>query len=274
MAALVWDQVGDRLYETGISKGVLYKEDRFGVPWNGLISVDESESNEVDPVYFDGVKFNDIVTLGDFGAVLRAFTFPDEFLPYEGVAEDRMGFYLHSQPKRRFHLSYQTRIGDDISGTNAGYKIHIFYNLTAIPSEQSYQTMSDSTEPVEFEWAISSIPEDIDGYRPTSYVVLDSRHTEPHLLADVESILYGDAEDEARLPPLKSLATFIKRWSRFIVTDHNDGTWTAEGRDQDNYITMLDETTFEITVDTAVYLDPETYELSSTDKNEEDIWLP
>lgn len=273
MASLVWDQVGDRLYETGINKGVLYKDDGYGVSWNGLTAVEESENNEVEPVHFDGIKFNDIVTIGDFTAVLRAFTYPDEFLRYEGTLKDQAGFYVTNQPPGKFGLSYQTKVGDDVNGPESGYKIHILYNLTAMPSPKLYSTIDDVLEATEFEWSLTGIPEEIPNFRPTSHVVFDSREMDPNLLSDLEDILYGDEDKDAFLPSLKSLATFIRKWERLIITEFADGTWTAESKEE-GVITMLDSTTFQIISDTAVYLDADTYEISSSDKDEGDIWPP
>ncbi|MET0787479.1 MAG: hypothetical protein ABWY25_12335 [Paenisporosarcina sp.] len=273
MTVLVWDQIGERFYETGISKGVFYGVDGLGTAWNGLTSVEERVSNDVQPIYFDGIKFNDIVTVGDFSAVLRAFTYPDKFLPYEGVLQDQSGFYITNQPQIRFGLSYQTRVGDDIVGLDRGYKIHILYNLTAIPMQKSYQTMSLDTVPFEFEWDLTAIPEEIENFRPTAHVILDSRHIDQWLLQDLEDILYGDEDSDAQLPPLKGLAAFIRKWDRLIIIDNGDGTWTAE-TPRPGVITMLDETTFEITADTAVYIDSDSYTITSSDKNDEDIWLP
>jgi hypothetical protein len=270
MAVLVWDQVGDRLYETGVSKGVLYKNDSIGVPWNGLTAVEESVSNEVEPVYFDGIKFDDIVTIGDFSAVLRAFTYPDEFLYYEGTMEDQDGFFITNQPLSKFGLSYQTKIGNDIAGIDSAYKIHILYNLTAIPSTTVYSTIGETLEPLEFEWTISAIPEDIETFRPTAHVIFDSRKMNPHLLQDIESILYGDEETEPHLPSLKGLSAFIRKWNRLIITDNGDGTWTATSNEE-GIITMLDGITFQIVSDTAEYIDADTYTISSSDKNEEDV---
>lgn len=273
MGALVWDQPGDRLYETGISKGVLYKYDGYGVSWNGLTSIDEGNTDEVEPVHFDGIKFNDLVTVGDFSGVLRAFTYPEEFLHYEGTLKDQTGFYVYNQQKTRFGLSYQTRVGDDLNGTDSGYKIHILYNLTAVPAERTYETIGDEVEPLEFEWDLTSIPEEIDFFRPTSHIVIDSREIDANLLRDIEDILYGDDEEDAHLPTLKSLATFIRNWDRLIITDNGDGTWTAESK-VEGVINMIDDTTFEITSDTAEFIDATTYTISSSEKNEEDIWLP
>lgn len=273
MAALVWDQVGDRLYETGISKGVLYQDDGTGIPWNGLTSIEEDAGNSVEPVHFDGVKFNDIITIGDFSGILRAFTYPEEFLYYEGTLKDQTGFYVLNQPQSRFGLSYQTKIGNDVVGIDMGYKIHLLYNLTAIPSNRTYETLSLDVQPLEFEWTITSIPEEIENFLPTAHIVFNSLEIDPHLLSDIEDIIYGDEDNDAYLPTLKGLATFIRKWDRLIITDHGDGTWTADAKDE-GVINMLDATTFEIITDTAEYLDADTYTISSSNKNEEDIWLP
>jgi hypothetical protein len=273
MAELVWDQVGDRLYETGISKGVLYKDDGYGVAWNGLTSIQEDISTEAEPIYFDGVKFNDVITIGDFTANLRAFTYPDEFLKYEGTLKDQTGFYVMNQPQSRFGLSYQTKIGDDIDGIESGYKIHVLYNLTAVPAQRVYETLGEEVDPLEFEWSLTAIPEEIENFRPTAHVIFNSREIDPNLLQDIEDILYGDEENDSRLPSLKGLATFIRKWDRLIITDNGDGTWTAESG-VEGIITMLDSTTFQIVSDTATYLDADTYTISSSEKNEEDVWLP
>jgi hypothetical protein len=273
MAELVWDKVGDRLWDTGLSKGVLYGYDGYGIPWNGLISIEEDGTNTVEPVHFDGWKFDDIVTIGDYSATLRAFTYPDEFQNYEGTLEDQTGFYITNQRQTRFGLSYQTLTGNDVSGI-VGYKIHLLYNLTAIATQRSYKTLSLDVEPLEFEWALTAIPEEIEQFRPTAHVIFDSRELDPHLLSDLEEILYGSDTEEARLPTLKGLATFVRKWDRFIITDNGDGTWTAYEETDGELITMLDDTTFQIVSDTAVYLDADTYEISSSEKNQEDIWLP
>lgn len=272
MGSLLWDQLGDRLYETGISKCVLYKEDGYGVAWNGIISVDEDNDGEVDSVYFDGFKINDVVTLGDYSGIIRAYTYPDEFLFYEGILEDQTGFYVTHQPQSKFGLSYRTEIGNDVR-ENLGYKIHLLYNLTALPSSRTHRTLGLTVEPDEFEWSITSIPEDIENFRPTAHVIIDSLKMDPGLLMDIEEILYGTEETDARLPSLKGLATFIRKWDRLIITDNGDGTWTATSN-VEGIIVMTDATTFEITSDTAEFIDADSYTIESSEKNEEDIWLP
>jgi hypothetical protein len=270
MTKLVWDEPGQHIYETAVSNGVFYDVEGIGTAWNGLTSVEEAVSNAVQPIYFDGIKFNDIVTLGDFAGQLKAWTYPDEFLPYEGTLEEQSGFFITDQPLSKFGLSYQTKIGNDTEGTEYGYKIHLLYNLTALPSQRTYQTLSLDVKPIEFEWVITGIPEYIENFRPTVHVIFDSTKIDPWLLEDLEGIIYGDADSDAYLPSLKGLATFIRKWDRLIIIDHGDGTWTAESA-RPGQIIMLDATTFQIDSETAIYLDPDTYTISSSDKNEEDI---
>lgn len=270
---LTWDQVGERFYEVGVSNGVLYQDDGFGVPWNGLTSVEESTSTEVEAVYFDGVKIDDIVSVGDFEATLKAYTFPDEFLQYEGVLQDQTGFYVTGQKPSRFGLAYKTVVGNDLDGTDAGYKLHIVYNITAIPANTEYAVISDELDPIEFEWKLTAIPEEIEKFRPSAHIIFDSRKIDPYLLADIEDILYGSDSNDAYLPSLKGLSAFIRKWQRLIVIDNGDGTWTAISP-TDVDIVMTDSTTFEITSPSAVFIDADSYTLSSADKNEEDVWLP
>lgn len=267
MTVLEWDQVGDRLFEAGVSKGVLYKSDSPGVPWNGLVSVDEGVRNSAESVYFDGVKFNDLVTIGDFNGTIKALFYPDEFLECEGIIEDEPGFMITGQIPERFGLCYRTEIGNDISGLNAHYKLHLLYNLTAIPQQRTHQTLSLSADPIEFEWAVTSIPDEVDFYRPTAHIILDSRNFDPFMLTDIENTLYGTEDTEPTLPSVKALSNFIKYWGGFTVIDNGDGTWTAYSSIP-GAITMLDESTFEITSDTAVVIDPDNYTLSSAENPE------
>lgn len=269
MARLRWDEIGSRSYENGVSQGVFYKRDGYGVPWNGLTAVEQTVGNETEPVYFDGIKINDIITLGDFAATVRAFTYPDELSFYEGLWQDQQGFYITGQKQSKFGMSYRTERSNDIG--SATYKIHLLYNLTAIPDDMQQETISTDSNPVEFSWQISSIPEDVENFRPTSHVIIDSEEIDPYLLEDLEAILYGGPDSEARLPPLSGLSTYIRKWDRLVVIDNGDGTWTASSP-VDGVVEMTDGITFQIVHDNAVYLDPDTYTLTSSDKNEEDLW--
>lgn len=237
MTRIIWDQTGDRFYEAGVSQGVFYDSDGKGVPWNGLISVEESNNEDVEPLYFDGVKYADLVTLSNFEGTLKAFTYPDEFIKCEGSAYRTPGFYLTDQPKSQFGLSYKTEINNDLGENN--YKLHIIYNITAIPSDKTYETMSLDTDPTEFQWDISAIPEPVDRFRPTAHVIIDTRKIDPFLLKDIEDILYGTLNADPRLPILNGLVNFVNNWGRLIITDNGDGTWTATSP-LEGVITMLD----------------------------------
>jgi hypothetical protein len=266
MASLVWDQVGEHVFETGISKAVLYTDEAV-VPWNGLTSIEEDSGEEVQPVYFDGIKINDIVTVGDYAGTMKAFTYPDEFLPCEGIVEDTtVGFYVLNQQPKRFSLSYQTVVGNDVD-PRAGYKIHLVYNLTAIPSASEFETISEETNPTEFEWSISALPLEMDGHRPTAHVIFDSRRMNPNMLADLEDILYGSDTEIPRLPTLRRISIFMADWNRLIITDHGDGTWTADDP-RGNYVTLFeDDDSFEITTDSAEFVDTDEYIISSTERS-------
>lgn len=193
MSRLVWDRVGDRRYETGVDRGVLYLPDGRGVPWNGITEVQEDKNVEVVTHYFDGVAYLNTRYPGDYSATLRAVTFPDEFLQFDGYAEaENNPMLLDNQPvEDTFSISYRTLIGDDIQGLSRGYKIHIVYNLTATPESTAYKTLSSSNSPNDLSWTLTAIPEHVPGYRPTAHVIFDSTRLDSYLMKQLEDILYG-----------------------------------------------------------------------------------
>ena len=228
MAQLVWDQVGDRTYESGLDRGVLYLLDGRAIPWNGLTALIEKNETEVSPVYYDGMKIQDRVILGNYAATMRAVTYPDEFAEVEGLGKVRNGVFVGEQSPKVFDLCYRTLIGDDLSGEAAGYKIHLIYNLTAIPHEKTYATISADPSLVEFEWDIYAVPDETVGFRPTAHLILDSREVDPWLLEDIGQQLYGGQYVEPSLPPLSELVAYMDAWYRWKVTDNEDGTYTLE----------------------------------------------
>lgn len=270
MTKLDWDQTGDRQYEAGLDRGVLYFPEGGGVCWNGLISLEKDSQTELETVYFDGVKVNEIVTPGDFAGTLKAYTYPDEFLRFEGVIEDQNGILICEQEPDCFHLSYRTKTGSDTNELGDHYKIHLVYNITAIPSTIEYATLTLETEPIEFEWELSTIPEEIAGYRPTAHIVINTKDVDPWLLEDLETILYGSEEEDPKLPPLKALSSYIRNWDRLIIRDNGDGTWTAISA-REGQIEMIDDDVFQITDVAGVYLDADTYQINSSEKNEEEL---
>lgn len=211
MTTLVWDQVGERRYETGVDRGVLYPPEGVAVPWNGLISVNETVSREVKPYYIDGIKFLDHHVPGSYSAKLSAFTYPDEMDELIGTSEFSPGVFVHDQRSPKlFNLSYRTLVGNDIEGLDHAYKIHILYNLLAIPGDATYTTQGESVEPQAFEWSISGTPSQMLGIRPTSHISLDSRRIDSVLLQTLEEMLYGTEEAEPELPDLVALLTMVE----------------------------------------------------------------
>jgi hypothetical protein len=209
MAVLVWDDPTNKLFETGLDRGVLYTS-TGGVPWNGLISAElNNDKGDVTPLYFNGVKTFDLVGNSDFSGKLTAVTYPDEFLPFDGQVEYLSGVYLANQSVDTFGLSFRTLIGNATEGTDYAYKIHILYNLTATPDNKTAETIDDSTVPAEFAWDISSRPESVPGFRPTSHFSLDSRKVVPAKLALVEEALYGTALTDPYLPTVTELLALL-----------------------------------------------------------------
>lgn len=262
MAKINWDQAGSRTYEGGVDRGVLYQTDGLGVPWNGLTDVSEINKKTVESIYYDGVKVNDLVKLGDYTGTLKAITYPDEFLEYEGYGRMVRGVYIGEQQPKTFGLSYRTKVGSDVDN-NAGYKIHILYNVTATPSTKNYSTISDSTDLTDFQWNLTAVPEYVDGWRPSAHIVVDSRYTDAKLFSDIELVLYGGETADATLPAFDDLMEMIQAFFLVEIVDNNDGTWTAYS-DYDGYINMVTEDEFRLDNVNAVYLDAETYELSDT----------
>lgn len=223
MTKLLWDQVGDRTYEAGVDRGVLYLEDGSGVPWVGLTGVDEEFGNDdVTPNYLDGVKASDLPGFGDFSGKLTAFTYPDEFLEYEGSLFLADGMYVGNQQTKTFGLSYRTLIGNDVDGIDHGYKLHILYNLTAAPSNDSHETLANDVNPMDFSWTLLSIPETISDYRPTAHIILDSTEIEPSMLQGLEQILYGGIHADARLPSAEELVSLGLHWVSKVIFPHPD----------------------------------------------------
>jgi hypothetical protein len=206
MAPLTWDQVGERFYETGVDHGVLYLPDETGVyntgvAWNGLTTVTESPSGaEPNAQYADNIKYLNLISAEEFGATIEAFTYPDEFSECDGTALPSPGVAVGQQSRKQFGLSYRSRVGNDIDGTDHGYKLHLVYGCQAAPSEKAYATINDSPEAIAFSWDVTTTPVPVTNYKPTSLIVVDSTVVDPADLKALEDLLYGKAATEAALP--------------------------------------------------------------------------
>ena len=216
MAKLVWDQAGQKFFETGVSNGVLYVSDGQGgylkgVAWNGLTSVAENPSGaESNPVYADNIKYLNIISAEEFGATIEAYTYPDEFMECDGSAQVVAGVNIGQQARKSFGISYRTRVGNDVAGDNLGYKIHVIYNCQAAPSGKTYSTVNESPEAITFSWEVTTTPVPVEGFRPTSTVVFDSTKIDAEKMAAVENALYGGASSEPGLPSIEELLALVQ----------------------------------------------------------------
>lgn len=266
MTALTWDKIGERIYEAGVDRGVLYLSDGRAVPWNGITSVEESSTAELKASYLDGHKYLEVLIPGDFAGKLRAFTYPDEFEEVSGVTHVVPGFDFHDQLSKRFSLSYRTKIGDDVQGLDLGYKIHILYNVIAKSDARLYRTLNDKAESIEFGWDLSGVASQTARFKPPVHVTIDSRDAPPDILQNIENQLYGTSISNPSLPTVQQLAEYFGYLGALIIVDHGDGTWSAID-EADTYISMLDATTFQIDNVDATYSNGDTYQVSSTNVN-------
>lgn len=214
MSKLVWDKTGERLYETGVEKGVLYPAVNGaypkGVVWNGLTAVTESPSGaEPTALYADNIKYLTLMSAEEFGATIEAYTYPDEWGACDGSAELSKGVVLGQQSRSSFGLSYVTKIGNDVDLEGHGYKIHLIYGATASPSEKGYSSINDSPDAITLSWEISTTPVNVSGFKPTAIVTIDSTKVDPDKLKAFEDILYGKENVEARLPLPDELITLF-----------------------------------------------------------------
>lgn len=270
MTTLQWDQVGDRRYETGVDRGVLFLLDGTAVPWNGLTGVEENTAQEVKAYYMDGVKFLETHIPGDFTGVLKAFTYPEEFNELIGIKTAHPGIRYHDQKPQAFHLCYRTKVGNDVDGDEFGYKIHILYNIVAVPDTRSFATLTDTPGISEFTWQISGVPSvGIQGFKPTIHVTIESYNSYPFQLEDLENLLYGTDTEDPSLPSLAELTELFQDYAELTIVDNGDGTWTAYDVG-DNYIVDdgdADPTTFQIDNAEVVVVDEDTYTISDTNED-------
>jgi hypothetical protein len=209
MTALAWDEVGERRYDTGVDRGVLYLPDGGAVPWNGLTSLTENLGREVKSYYNDGVKYLDHEVIGDFSGTLQAYTYPDELEELIGILPFAPGVFVHDQRSKTFSFSYRTKVGNDVD-QDLGYKIHLVYNVLASPSNHQHISLAETITPVLFEWALSGTPPVMYGLRPSCHISLHTRSIDPTLLADIEEIIYGDVDTDPSLPDLVDLLAMVE----------------------------------------------------------------
>ena len=215
MSALLWDQTGEKSYETGVSNCALYVQDALGaypegVAWNGVTGITETPTGaEATPLYADNIKYLNLLSIEEFEASITAYTYPDEFTACDGQSElgAGLGAYVSQQSRSSFGLAYKTKLGNDVDGSDHAYKLHIIYGCLASPSEKSYETVNDSPDAIEFSWDITTTPVTISGMQASSHIVIDSSRATATGLAAVEAALFGDG---ASLPLPDALLTLLE----------------------------------------------------------------
>lgn len=265
MTKLTWDVVGERFYEAGTDRGVLYL-DGVGHVWNGLVSVEQAPSGgEPEMYYQDGLPYISVSSMEEFKGQIEAYTYPNAFMACDGSQEIAQGLYISQQDRKPFGLTYRTLIGNDVQELDHGYKLHIIYNCMASPTTRSYSTVGDDTDPSTFTWGLTTRPVKFEdaafGVKYGAHLTLDSREVYPWAMQAVEDVLYGTDSTPARLPTPQELLTLFIDNALLKITDNGDGTWTAEG--PDSIISLLENDQFNIDWPSAVVLDEDSYQLSS-----------
>lgn len=214
MAKLKWDQMGERLYETGVDRGVVYPQEDGAYPkgaaWNGLTNVTLSPSGaESTPLYANNTKYLNMLSAEELGGTIEAYTYPKEFAACNGAAALATGVTIGQQKRKSFGFSFRTLIGNDTEGTAHGYKITLVYGAFASPSEQTNATVNDNPEAKTMSWEFTTTPVEVEGFDPTASIEIDSITTPPEKLAALEEILYGTDDKEPYLPMPNEVAELM-----------------------------------------------------------------
>lgn len=216
MSKLKWDQIGERLYETGVDKVVLFPMESTGqygtgVAWNGISAVNESPSGaEPTALYANNGKYLSLISNEDFAATIEAFTYPDEFEECDGSKEIAPGVVIGQQKRKVFGLAYRTLLGNDVDGNDHGYKLHLVYGCLAAPSENNHSTVNDSPEAGTMSWSVSTTPVEVADAKPTATVTIDSTKADKTKLKKLEDMLYGTEQAESKLPLPAEVITLMK----------------------------------------------------------------
>lgn len=215
MAKLTWDGAGERYYETGVSKVVLFPYNTAtntyekGVAWNGVTNITDSpEGADPNDLYADNIKYASIRSAEKVNGSIEAYTYPDEWLPCDGISTPVDGVYFRQQERKPFGLCWRTEIGNDVSET-AGYKLHFIYGATASPSDQTHDTINDSPDAQTFSWDYDTTPVPVTGYKPLAKIEIDSRTANATKLAALEATIYGDNTNDSTLPLPAAIVTAL-----------------------------------------------------------------
>lgn len=220
---IVWDELTDRSYFHGISRGVLYgQDDLAGVPWNGLTEVKYStEGGDYKSYSMDGVKYHHNIGTQAYSASISALTYPDDFEKYVGGTDSGKGLVYKNQEHQEFHLTYTTDVFNSAETTRVGYQIHLVYNALVLPLNSEFRTRDDSPEVTPFTWDIRTRPVVIAGRAPTAEIVINSWETDAKTLSKLENILYGTTRNDPRMIRANELISLFDEWPYLEIVPRN-----------------------------------------------------
>ena len=217
MAKILWDQAGERLYETGTAKGVLFPQDEngayeAGVAWNGLISVKKSNDGaEETPLYADNMKYLSMMSAENAKGSIDAYTYPDEFEACDGSAVAVKGVYVGQQTRKPFGLVWSTIVGNDTQGNNYGEKMHFLYNAKVSPSERAYETVNEDPTAITFSWEYTTTPVDLSavGLDPSAAITVSKTEVSESQWKALQDMVYGTEAEEPKLPSITEIITMM-----------------------------------------------------------------
>lgn len=231
MAKLLWDQSGERTYETGVDHGILFVQEGGvygnGVAWNGLTTVTESPSGaEASAIYADNIKYLNLYSAEEFGCTIEAYTYPDEFGVCDGSADIATGVSIGQQERKSFGFAYRTRLGNDTDGDSHGYKLHLIYGCRASTTQKGYSTVNDSPEAINFSWEVTTTPVTVEGFRPTANVIIDSTKTDPTKLATINAMLEGTDDTYTKLTSSTAPDNWSTNYTDYYTYNSTTGEYT------------------------------------------------
>lgn len=203
---ITWDEIENRQYELGVSKGVIYRPDASGVynkaeAWNGLINVTENPSGaDTTKLWADNIEYAALRAAESYGGSIEAYIYPDLFAECDGQKEITKGVWIGQQNREVFGLCYRSEIGSAAKGQDAGYKLHLVYGLTASPSEKSHDTINESPDAATMSWDVEATPVSVSGFKPTASLTISSLDFDEAKMQALEKVLYGSDSAAARLP--------------------------------------------------------------------------
>ena len=214
MGKLEWDKNGEHRYETGIDHVVLYKNNTNAYAWNGITKITENPSGaEPKILWANNRKYMTLMSVEQLGLTIEAYTYPDEFRDCIGKTEISPGVIIGQQEREHFGLSYRTLIGNDESGNDFGYKIHLVYNCLASPTEENHSSTNDSPDISPFSWEVDTTPVEVGNYYLTSALTFSSTDLKKagmvNVLRGIEDVLYGTSKTRAYLPSVSQVMDLI-----------------------------------------------------------------